>query len=132
MQVEEKFNLDRETNVKQNIDSFGKKWEIKKVSPASNLYRATPNPFRKDFVCPELFEESWTSVDKLQHQISLYLKESWDKADEANLRSAAQKRENELRAAALAEKARKLKVDKSFEDKPVARATKPKKSVPAK
>lgn len=130
--LEEKFNLDRETNVKNNIDSLGKKWQIKKQSPASNLYIAQPLPYRKDFICPEIFQGAWTSVDVLQEKISLYLKESWDKADRANERAAIAAHQKEEREAALAEVARKEAVDKSFEDKPVARAKKSKKSVPAK
>lgn len=132
MQVEEKFNLDRETNMKNNIDSFGKKWEIKKKNSASNLYIASPLPYRKDFICPEMFQGAWTSVDALQTQITIYLNRTWDKADAAAQRAevvAHQKVEREL---ALKEEVRKAKVKAAFEDKPVARANKSKKSVPAK
>ena len=79
----EKFDLDRVTNVENNIDAFGKKWDIVRQNRANALLVARPQPYRKDFVCPEEFQGSWTSFDQLQAQIKAYVVETWNMADKA-------------------------------------------------
>ena len=80
----EKFDLDRVTNIENNIDAFGKKWEIVRKDRATALLIAKPNPYRKDFVCPEEFVGAWTSFDRLQEKVKLYVTRTWDLADEAS------------------------------------------------
>lgn len=83
----EKFDLDRVTNIENNIDAFGKKWEIVRRNRATALLVAKPIPFRTDFVCPEEFQGDWTSFDTLQEQVKIYVVRTWDQADKAKVKA---------------------------------------------
>jgi len=72
--------LERASAIPQNIDPTGRRWVIKFVR-GSSCVRAEPEPFRKDFTCPKIFEGLWTSRVKLQEQITLHLERSWDTSD---------------------------------------------------
>ena len=122
------FNLDREMQVKNNVDAFGKKWEIKQKR-GSALYFAVPNPYRSDFVCPKYMVGLWTKVELLQEQIRKHVDESWDKSDKAKAeadRKAEALKESQARAQALKEaQIEKVKLVAAAEDakpKPVAKA----------
>lgn len=85
---EQAFNLDRDTNLKNNIDAFGKKWSI--FSPKSSaLMVAISEPKSKP---PQLMQGQWTSKDLLMSRIRQHVKESWAQADLADVR-AERKRE---------------------------------------
>lgn len=77
---EEKFNLDRETNIANNVDALGKRWVIKR-NKNTGLCWAAPEPYRSDFQCPKQMKGLWTKPPLLQEQIQAYLKESWDHAE---------------------------------------------------
>lgn len=79
--MSEAYNLDRHVAIENNVDALGKKWEIVRASRENALLKAVPNPFREDFVCPPEFDGAWTSVDRLQEQITIYLNRSWDMAE---------------------------------------------------
>ena len=83
------FNLERQTNVANNIDATGKKWEIVHIK-GSALYEARPNPYRSDFVCPKEFEGRWTKHTLLDQQIKLYVNRSWDQAEKVKAANARQ------------------------------------------
>jgi len=89
--MSEEFNLDRETNVENNIDSTGKKWEIK-LQRGSSLCFARPNPDREDARIPKELEGRWTKPSLLRERIKEYVNKSWDIADAANIK-AERKRE---------------------------------------
>lgn len=76
----EKFDLDRETNLKNNIDAQGKKWEIKQQRGRA-LYFTRPNPDRADAVIPKNMQGQWTKVELLMTEIRKYVREDWDRAD---------------------------------------------------
>lgn len=80
----DKFDLDRETNLKQNIDAQGKKWIVHKQK-ATGLLFVRPHPDRVDAVIPDKLQGLWTKIGLLQAQLDLYLLETWDKADKAKL-----------------------------------------------
>lgn len=77
----EVFNLDRHVAIENNVDALGKKWSIVRASREHALLKAVPDPFRSDFVCPKDIAGMWTSHDKLQEKITIYLNKSWDMAD---------------------------------------------------
>jgi len=89
--MSEKYDLDRETNIQNQIDAEGKKWEIKQQRGRA-LYFARPNPDRSDAVIPKNMGGLWTKIELLSAEINKYIKESWDKADLANVK-AERKRE---------------------------------------
>ena len=103
----EKFDLDRVTNIENNIDAYGKKWEIARQNRQTSLLVAKPNPFREDFVCPKEMFGAWTSYDGLQERIKIYVTKSWDQADKAKVKAerealATLEREAEAKIAATA------------------------------
>jgi hypothetical protein len=78
--MSEVFDLDRDTNIKNNIDAFGKKWIIRKDRTNHLLY-AHPEGGREDAAIPENISGAWTKQILLQEQISMHVKKSWDKVD---------------------------------------------------
>ena len=106
MSEQETYNLDRQIAIENNIDALGKKWEIVQAGRESNLVMAIPEPYREDFVCPKPFIGKWTSRDILQEQITLYLNQSWDKA-EAVIQKNARKEQAAKEAAAVIAAAKK-------------------------
>lgn len=85
MPDEEKFDLDRETNIANNIDANGKKWRIKR-SKQTGMFWAEPLPYRSDYVCPKEFPGMWTKPDTLQERITLYVTRTWDMADKKKVK----------------------------------------------
>lgn len=81
------FNLDREMNIRNNIDAQGKKWVVH-IKRGSNLCFARPEPDRADAHIPDLLAGHWTKVGMLNEKIKMYVTESWDKADELAKRAA--------------------------------------------
>ena len=90
------FNLDRHTNIANNIDPTGKKWEIFHIK-GSALYTARPNPFNEQTKIPGEFEGRWTKHTLLQEQINLYLTRAWDAAEEAQRMAASRKRTQSMK-----------------------------------
>jgi len=84
--MSEQFNLDRETNIANNIDSLNKKWEIK-LQRGSSLCFARPNPDREDAKIPKELEGRWTKPSLLREKIKNYVTKSWDIADAANVKN---------------------------------------------
>lgn len=84
--MSEVFDLDRDTNIKNNIDAQGKKWEIHKDRTNHLLY-ARPAGGRADSVIPDSLQGAWTKHMLLKERIELYVKESWDHADKINQRN---------------------------------------------
>ncbi len=80
--MSDKFNIDRDTNLKERIDPTGRKWEVH-TKRGSSLYHARPNPDRDDAVIPSLFHGEWTKAELLLEKIDLYLVRAWDKSDAA-------------------------------------------------
>ncbi len=95
----ETFNLDRHLSIDNNVDALGKKWEIVRAGRESALLKAVPKPFRENFVCPKELYGMWTSAEKLQEKITLYLNKSWDMAE-----AATQKAERTVQVAKEAPK----------------------------
>jgi hypothetical protein len=87
MEQVEKFDLNRETNISNNIDATGKKWEITRHNRANALLVARPIPFRSDFQCPASFAGKWTSYDKLQELVQQHVVQTWDQADKATAKA---------------------------------------------
>ena len=103
----EKFDLDRQTNEANSIDSNGKKWEIKQ-SRGRALYFARPNPDREDAVIPRKMRGLWTKVELLKKEIDKYISASWDQAE-----AATQKQARKAHAAKTANDKRKQKPEES-------------------
>lgn len=80
--MSETFNLDRETNITNNIDAEGKKWEIH-FNRGTALCHVRPNPDRSDAVIPTNMAGQWTKPSLLQEEIQRYITSSWDKAEAA-------------------------------------------------
>ena len=99
------FNLDRQMNIENNIDPTGKKWEIFQIK-GSALFEARPNPYREDIVIPDEFTGRWTKPTILQDKINLFLNRMWNKAEEAQKKTAANKRAHEAREATKKSKAK--------------------------
>ena len=89
--MSEAFDLDRQTNISNNIDPLGKKWEIKHIK-GSALYEARPNPYNAQTKIPDEFSGRWTKPHVLQEQIELYLNRAWDASDEAAKKAAGKQR----------------------------------------
>lgn len=96
--MSEKFNLDRQVNIENNIDATGKKWEIVHLK-GSALYEARVNPYNAQTNIPKEFEGRWTKPILLEKQIKKYLNASWDAAEEAQKHAAANARSAEKRKA---------------------------------
>ena len=95
---DERFNLDRETNIEKNIDAAGKKWEIFQTR-GHPMYFARPNPDRTDAIIPQLLEGQWTNRQLLQEKIDLYLERNWDESEltqKKNARSNQARKEDTL------------------------------------
>ena len=86
----EVFNLDRHTNVKNNVDALGKRWHIK-AKRGGGLVYAEPEPYRSDFICPTNMSGLWTTHWRLQDEINKHLKDSWDHAEAAQAQAARTK-----------------------------------------
>jgi len=80
------FDLDRDTNIKNNIDATGKKWIIEKDRTNHLLY-ARPEGGRADSVIPEVLAGAWTKSMLLNDQIKMHVKASWDKADAQRIKN---------------------------------------------
>lgn len=80
--MSEVFDLDRDQNIKNNVDATGKKWIIVKDRTNHLLY-ARPEGGRADSVIPEKMAGAWTKQVLLQEQIKMHVQRSWDKADAA-------------------------------------------------
>jgi len=101
--VTEVFDLDRQTNLKENIDDQGKKWEVKQERGRA-LYFARPNPDRADAVIPKNMQGQWTKVELLKTEIRKYVSESWAKADVAAAKALRTKLAAKETAAIIAAK----------------------------
>jgi len=88
--MNEAFNLERKTAMKEMIDPTGKKWELH-GQRGSSLVHARPNPDRSDAQIPKEFSGQWTSPTVLVERITAWLNRQWDASDE-------QARINALRA----------------------------------
>ena len=87
--MSEKFNLDRELNIRESVDPRGVKWNIMHIRGTA-LYEARPHNNKSDI--PDEFIGRWTKPDLLKQQIDLYLNRAWDKAEEEAKRAPANKR----------------------------------------
>jgi len=96
------FNLDRDINIKNNVDVLGKKWHIV-TKKGGGLVMAQPEPYRADFVCPSNMAGLWTNRTKLQDEITKYLMDSWDKAEAKQVQ--VERTETAVKEAAVREKA---------------------------
>jgi len=74
------YNLERATALKERIDPTGKKWEIK-GNRGSSLVHARPNPDRADAQIPKEFIGKWTSPSTLAEKIDAWLNKQWDLAE---------------------------------------------------
>ena len=72
--------IDRATNIKNNTDAAGKKWEIF-TDRQTGLAFTRPNPDRSDAVIPKLIEGRFTQTVLLQKAIDRYLELNWDEAE---------------------------------------------------
>lgn len=103
--MSESFDLDRDTNIANNIDATGKKWNIH-TERGRHLFFARPEPDRADAVIPKDLEGRWTKRMLLDEAIKLHVRKSWDHADEVRVRNErkaqaakeAKARENETTA----------------------------------
>ena len=94
------FNLDRELNISNNVDANGRKWEIKRQRGRA-FYFTKATPARDDLTTPGYMSGVWTNPTLLQKQITKYVTETWDRADEAKVkadRKAQAKKENQKEA----------------------------------
>lgn len=99
--MSEQFDLDRDTNIKNNIDATGKKWIMVK-DRTNHMLHARPEGGRADSVIPEELQGAWTKQMLLKEQIDLFVRKTWDKADEAKVRKERREqaqKEQELRNA---------------------------------
>lgn len=93
--VEPVFNVDRHASVAENVDALGKRWEVKSKRGGGLLFAHS----EQGSAIPKNMQGLWTSAARLQTQIDLHLKETWDQAEEAQRVAAGKAR----RAAELAE-----------------------------
>jgi hypothetical protein len=75
----EVFNLDRHTNIQNNIDPRGKRWEIQSIK-GSSLYKVVPNPHNGSLI-PDELDGTWTKPVLLQARINAYLAKAWDHSE---------------------------------------------------
>ena len=85
--MSDKFNLDRETNIKGRVDAMGRKWVIHRKRETGLCY-IRPVPDREDAVIPDLMEGLWTTPDLLNERLDRYLKLNWDEAERKSAQSA--------------------------------------------
>lgn len=83
--MNEVYNLERATALKELIDPTGRKWEIK-GQRGSSLVHARPNPDREDAQIPNAFSGQWTSPSVLKEKIDVWLGRAWDKSELAALK----------------------------------------------
>lgn len=81
------FSLDRETNINENIDATGKKWEIH-VEKGRHLFYTLPTGARADTVIPEKLQGMFTKKMYLDNRIREWVTESWNHADEVAAKNA--------------------------------------------
>lgn len=81
------FNLDREMNIRENIDATGKKWVIY-TERGRHLFFTRPEPDRADAVIPDILQGRWTKRMLLDEAIKLHVKKSWDRAEEVAAKQA--------------------------------------------
>ena len=93
--MNEVYNLERATALKELIDPTGRKWEIK-GQRGSSLVHARPNPDREDAQIPDAFAGQWTSPTVLKEKIDVWLGRAWDKSE-----LAAQKLDRKAHAASV-------------------------------
>lgn len=82
------FSLDRNYSEENNIDSQGRKWMIHSSKSHPGLVWGRPEPDREDAQIPKQFSGKWTSKDRLQKQINVYLTADWNKAEAAMAQAA--------------------------------------------
>ena len=87
MSATPEFSLDRNYSEANNIDAQGRKWQIHSSRQYPGLVWARPNPDREDAQIPKQFEGKWTSKERLQKQLSMYLKSSWNHAEAAKAKA---------------------------------------------
>jgi hypothetical protein len=86
---EQTFNLDRENNIKESVDAFGKQWKIH-VQKGNGLCYVRPNPDREDAIIPEKLQGLWTKPSLVQPLIKAHCVASWDQAAAAKLKADRQ------------------------------------------
>jgi len=79
--MNEVFNLERSTAMKEMIDPTGKKWRLH-GQRGSSLVHARPDPDRSDAQIPKAFSGQWTSPQVLTEKITVWLGQQWDVSDE--------------------------------------------------
>lgn len=94
--MSDKFNLDRQMNVDNNIDALGKKWEIVHIK-GSALYEGRCNPYDERVATPKEFEGRWTKPTLLDKQIKVYVNRTWDMAEEAAKKAPGKERAKKQR-----------------------------------
>lgn len=87
MSQKPEFSLDRNYSIENNIDPQGRTWLIHSSKQYPGLVWGRPNPDRSDAQIPKQFEGKWTSKDRLQRQINVYLIAAWDQAEAAQART---------------------------------------------
>jgi hypothetical protein len=112
--MSDRYNLERQHNIENNIDPTGKKWEIYHIK-GSALYECRPNPYNPQTTIPDEFKGRWTKHTLLQDQILLFLNRAWDKAEKE-----AQKleRKNQATKESKAKKAPKKTAKESLDELP--------------
>ena len=80
------FNLDRENNIKESVDAFGKQWQVH-VQKGNGLCYVRPNPDREDAKIPTKLQGLWTKPSLVQPLIKAHCVASWDQADAAKQKS---------------------------------------------
>ena len=84
--MSEQFDLDRDTNIANNIDATGKKWNIF-TERGRHLFFARPEPDRADAIIPKDLQGRWTKRMLLDEAIKLHVRKSWDHADEVRIKN---------------------------------------------
>lgn len=93
----EDFSLDRAESIANNVDPFGKKWVITKVSRGTSMFHAVPEPNTGNWRPPHEFAGMWTKIERLQTQIEKYLNRAWDEAEQAQKKLAGKQRQAKAR-----------------------------------
>lgn len=85
--MSDKFDLNRETNIANNIDAAGRKWVIHR-NRGNGLCYIRPEPDREDAVIPNLMSGHWTQPSYLKDQLIVYLNRNWDESERIQRQSA--------------------------------------------
>lgn len=111
--MSETFDLDRDTNIANNIDATGKKWTIH-TERGRHLFYTRPEPDRADAVIPDSLRGCWTKKMLLDDAIRTHVIRSWDHADEVRIRNErkAQAAKEQKNAKTLREKETKVTSEK--------------------